>query len=329
MIQALIHDPWRSHQFIVMSILVISLAVQAYFRLGLIAASALGYCLFSALLVFQNPISHYGQVQTSVDGTSAIAFAILEMLAILALTLTYDASAFILSLFEAVAVLDSILMLILGYGLLNNSSMDAAFVALLIPRIYFVGQNRSSWIGAAITSLLCTATVLKAGGSTGVAILTVEALAWMAITKNPRILALPVLIACGAAFTLRHRLLESSGRFDLWTQCMAWWQLNTSAWFGTGIGTFEVLGPLIQNRQVSVFLFMHNEYLQLLFEGGVIGLVLGLALYSQCVVRSLKNAEWLTITWAGLGVAMLAQYPFRFMLSATFCTVLAVRTLKR
>mgnify|MGYP000035352137 CR=1 FL=1 len=65
----------------------------------------------------------------------------------------------------------------------------------------------------------------------------------------------------------------SDGRLEIWQDC---WQLILAfPLFGSGFGTFADIFPMFRTIPGSVYyLHAHNDYLELLTDGGVIGLVL-------------------------------------------------------
>jgi O-antigen ligase len=90
----------------------------------------------------------------------------------------------------------------------------------------------------------------------------------------------------------------TSGRSDLWT--VAWNIFNDHPWIGIGLSNFQVVEPrytLISGPLSRVDLvaesphLVHNVYLQLLTETGVVGLALFLILVGGCLRASWLAAE--------------------------------------
>ena len=67
--------------------------------------------------------------------------------------------------------------------------------------------------------------------------------------------------------------------------------------------------------QPPLWLFMHNDWLQIGFEMGVVGLVLCLALFVQTLARAPKRLRPIV---AGCGAFMLTLSPLHFFWSAFF-----------
>jgi len=79
-----------------------------------------------------------------------------------------------------------------------------------------------------------------------------------------------------------------SGRDEIWLYLWKRIFPMTSKWFGTGIGSYQVIMPAVQARHpMKAFpkhrkvVWAHNDILQLLCEGGIIGIVLMLVAYGS------------------------------------------------
>lgn len=99
-------------------------------------------------------------------------------------------------------------------------------------------------------------------------------------------------------------------RFEMWESFLDWWAHYANIWIGAGIGSFEWVGPYLDpgqtfRNQHLGFYVMHNEWLQLLFESGIIGLVCGLIGY-VIIASKLKGKEF--ATWMGIGAGMVWYY---------------------
>ncbi len=71
--------------------------------------------------------------------------------------------------------------------------------------------------------------------------------------------------------------LANNGRYEIWTATIQCWKEFPlfQKIFGFGFGSYKALFPMVQpfnTKQFGVFIHAHNEYLQLLFEGGVAGI---------------------------------------------------------
>ena len=113
---------------------------------------------------------------------------------------------------------------------------------------------------------------------------------------------------------------HASGRFVIWKKTFAYW-MKDDVWhkiLGVGPGSFEIYGPGIQLQQTvpgglnMVYIWLHNDYLQNLFELGLVGFCLFLALHVQVLYVSYKiEKPWLFLSAFAFSFIELTQAPFR------------------
>jgi O-antigen ligase len=167
-----------------------------------------------------------------------------------------------------------------------------------------------------------TLLLAKIIGATAIFVILTQILAYLIVTKRKKwiLLAMPVILGFGYLYK-GENLISSSGRVSEWKLFMDWWLENSNRWIGTGSGTAQWLGPVIQAKTESLFVWFHNEYLQILFEQGIIGLGLAMALLVICIKKAWRR-PWLLSTIGGIGFSFFTQFPLRFPISALF--VLAI-----
>lgn len=232
--------------------------------------------------------------------------------------------------FTVLMILNCISVLIFGYGIFNASSMDTSMIALMciFPIValwdfYLDGSLKVAGIPLVlIIVILPVVTILLTQGSTAYFVLAAGALgvfwvqrAWM------HLIAMFIIIVSSGAITQGEKFLSSSGRFWHWKMFMQWWWDNANIWIGAGSGSFNWLGPAIQGPSKEAFLYMHNEYLQVLFEQGIIGFILLMALWLTSMWKVRKSA-WLFGTFCAASVSMLTQFPLRYFASQVFIALL-------
>lgn len=156
------------------------------------------------------------------------------------------------------------LLTIVGYSPTYNLGCGAAFMVCLLP------LQRSPWMAALVmipmtlqsgaTPYLCLGAMLLAlaliRGSWPALGFCLAPVAWAIV--NPSQLHEP----------LRWRYYRMTWDF-LWQ--------NVNPWLGAGLGSYVIYGPIIgkiNDVGGAVWLSVHNDYLQVLFEVGIIGAVL-------------------------------------------------------
>ena len=112
-------------------------------------------------------------------------------------------------------------------------------------------------------------------------------------------------------YYLPHFMKDS--RPEMWKNYMSWWVTNPLIEFdhGVGMGVFEFLGPYLPTTAVHAkigvgFYIMHNDWLQTLFETGLIGLV-ALVVGFGYVAHHLRGKH--LAMWVGVGAGMCFYYP--------------------
>lgn len=206
-------------------------------------------------------------------------------------------------------------------GLVNNASMNGCLIAALTPLV--MGMFKRSWILWGL-ALLASGSVLLTGTSQPVVILA--ACAMLLVFRQNGNRWLPTLLYSGAAIVGGFILssddfFRSNNRVINWQYFFSWWESQATWWGGTLGRTCYVLLEQIQMlveakggpglRSMSgTYLWMHSDWLQLLFEYGAIGLALGVVLFGDLLKRAWDRPH-LFASWCGFGAMMVANYPLR------------------
>lgn len=161
-------------------------------------------------------------------------------------------------------------------------------------------SRQSFWVKllAGYGAVICGIGIVLTGSrggylSTGVGVLAFGVLSFLAIRRAHRqqiwvsaiaAVAVTAVVFVGVTALLsRHYALQSRAskvfaadiRMDLWK--IAWAQFQEKPVLGTGAGTFQYYGRLYRPSHIAADPeYVHNDYLQLLSEYGVIGLAAGL-----------------------------------------------------
>ena len=119
-------------------------------------------------------------------------------------------------------------------------------------------------------------------------------------------------------------------RFEMWKNFYNWWIANADPLFGTGMGGFEFIGPTLKTPDIVAaqklgFFVAHNDWLQIGFESGLVGLTLSIIGF-VIVAWRLKGKD--LATWLGLGAGMFFYYPSHCWPVQILAVILISRTRK-
>lgn len=214
-------------------------------------------------------------------------------------------------------------------GFLPNVSMGPSMLAILFPlALWWWWQNRDN----ARKTLYATACVLfltiiylhqssipyaalVAGVATLAACVLVQVYGWSRVL--PVVLIGVVLaIMAGGYFDKDWFTFYETPRFKYWPLFMRWWWENSPHWLGSGTGTFRHMGPIIQYRsQQGIgewWIWIHNDWLQVLFETGYIGVLSALSLLLTAIMRAYRSCRFeLVAALVALVVVSAGNYPLR------------------
>lgn len=196
-------------------------------------------------------------------------------------------------------------------GMLGNPSMNACALAVGLPFL-------SPWIRWAVFALIL-AHMSSMGTLT--AIIVMVSIFFLSGRKWPA-----VIMVCAAPILLSIVGYVSSGRYDKWALLVPFWKEFFGVWWGSGISTTEILLPYVQalrstafNMGGSVWFFMHNDWLQLWAEIGLVGVMLSL----NVLTTALSQASPIYISaLLGYCVWMTGNFPMHFGQSAALGVLL-------
>lgn len=156
------------------------------------------------------------------------------------------------------------------YGLLNATTFDATIMACLLPWFFF-GKLKKTYLWPCVIMLIFSIFGMKAR-TAGICLYTTMLLWSIYQKKYPIMWSILALSIVG--FVWKGDVLLYSnpgGRLDMWsTYFNNWWQ-HANHWFGTGFGSFQTFS-IQMPMDGQIYRSMHNDYLQILFESGYIGL---------------------------------------------------------
>jgi hypothetical protein len=179
-------------------------------------------------------------------------------------------------------------------GGLGNPSIMVGLMVCLLPIVI------RSWKAQRVTLGLAVAAVLLSKSSVALGLLGLYLL-YSFVRKFPRYkyagLLLPALpLLAGALLLGKQELFNSSDRFALWAYMMPKWATPWNLAMGTGWGTYHVFSINLQSIQGfapgSYWNTLHNDWLQMIFEGGLVGAFLLALTYLFSVWRMVEAKEW-------------------------------------
>lgn len=159
------------------------------------------------------------------------------------------------------------------------------------------------------------------------------------ICNRPKLIPLCLLpIAFGAA--VDKHLFDSGHRLEAYNVFMTSWSKDnwSTIFFGTGPGSFQVVSGTIQkaagfmqNDDGSMWQWirMHSDWLQTLFEWGIVGFLLAATIFLQALYRLYLNGEKEVFAMLlAIGAYAVFDYPARHFILAIlimYCIIYAAR----
>lgn len=328
-------DNWRIHQGSFFICLILTISYFLYKKFGSLITILFLFCSISSLVYFQTNIPFYDPdtfLMFRINVTASETFGKIMIMALLALF--WDKwRPYSFRIIELLTLGNALLVAIKGWGIFNASSLDAAMLACAMPMIIFRDdpykyENR---IYGLLTRFLPLIAIYRTGHSaTAYFVMIGCVLAFVLKTKYWEAVVLGALVFFIGLWVNGLEFFSSSLRVQYWTEVFNWWWPNMNHWIGTGLGTFEILGPISQmsstGRNDGLLLWMHNDYLQMLYEGGYLGLFIGLITWAWIGFKSFKNL-WTFMTFAGFSVCMLTYYPLHFAWSEFFMLIFTCEVL--
>jgi O-antigen ligase len=281
--------------------------------------------LIGLFIYFFMPLTAYANYPLSLQAGMAaqlmLAVVYSTFFAIFFLLIKNREKNLILKSLLLVVLLDPVFMFFNDhYWVMGNHSVDASFLACMIP-LLVKEKFPLPVIGLILIEILLTKSVTA---MSAVALgLVIFGLLYYG--KRSLTLTIPtVLIGFGLCdlfmihfhgsgiIASSNSILQDHGRFYTWHECFEYYWGHFQPWFGTGIGTYWTWGTLVQlaNKQRDIFYWLHNDWLQIFFEYGIIGFSLVVWVYGVALYR-LKKRPLLFTSFSLFGYSAFTQMPLR------------------
>lgn len=234
-------------------------------------------------------------------------------------------------------------------GFLPNYSMAACMVAIVFPLALhqIVAYDMPKWWRpiAITTSLTAIPVIAISRSSIGYAsfALTICAIVigyGLLFARRQILNGVMVCILFLATVWFTGHLVDPDwsrfteiSRFKLWPAVFDFWLDKGSVWFGVGLGSFRHFGSVIQMQQnVEVghwWLWAHNDWLQVLFETGVIGFTAALLVIVAALWSAFKAYRIdLFASIIAICAVSAGNYPLRLAEFALAVTIVMTAALK-
>lgn len=294
---------WHIGEFVGLSFCILAFVFSFRKSLGLLGTTLWAYILVSALYIIEYPALPYGLYNTAYQVTAAQVF--IEALVIpIGVMLTLNR---VWKLIPIVVAIEIICVWIFNKGLMTWSSFDTAFIAMCFPFV-------SPWLKVA--SLL---TIATHHGSTALLILAAQFLGYSIHNKNLRKYWL-LLIPVGFYLAHKHQLnpwFDSGERLRTYKRFMQfWWNQNLRMkLMGIGPGSFVWTSLMIDKYEPPLYLQLHSDWLQTIWELGIIGGGLVLGFFIRLIHKAWEKPQLLAAI-LGVGAFCVTYHPWRMFPSA-------------
>lgn len=261
---------------------------------------AMGYALF----LLEYPYLQFADYHTAFQATAGQALAEMLIVPLFALSLR----RFYRLWFALMSLVISSLFCVWFHweGLLIAPSFHTAYLALCLPFLPF-------WLG-----VLTVFTIITHHGSTALLILMAQAIGWMGLKRRYKQGIAILLVAILVLVLSPHQMPYFDGleRLQKYQDYLTLWAADwRSILFGAGPGSFMWLSLLHDGFRGPLFLQMHSDWLQILFELGVIGIILtgGTVIAALKITRSQPQLFCAILGACAFG---LTYHPLRFFPTA-------------
>ena len=202
-------------------------------------------------------------------------------------------------------------------GFFGNPSMNGCLLAITLP---FAFDFFKRWYLKALVLVPILAAIILVRASVPIVTLGVVSLAWLYIKGFRKACAIGLLVCLCVGYAIEGASFASTnGRWEIWEMGLKYWWANANPWFGVGTGVTTVYLPYLQNtlgvQRGNWFMWFHNDWLQILFEQGIVGFSAVLVMFLCALKRAIHN-HLIGPALLGYGVCALGNYPLHLPVHA-------------
>lgn len=283
---------------------VLAACIPIYKKTNLIIGATYFWALFSASRIFLtevyagNPDDWIAAIDSS--ATNAVLILITATLFVMQFPLKYWRV-----LFKIVAIANAIFLILPPHwGLLSNASMSGCLEVALVPLC----------LSNPVMTLFAIVSVVFSSRHQPLLALAFLGIFNLWRSRYKKFVFVIPFIAVLLMYLLNPNaaFLNSNGRFEVWEKSMHFWNQHANPFLGFGLGSFAVIGPAMTEHK---YIWLHSDYLQILFEMGVIGLILVLG--SSFYVLNISKG-WLFDAFSMVLLCAGANMPLRYPLFALY-----------
>jgi hypothetical protein len=271
------------------------------------------YVLIRALVAFEFPYPFWGPYTNTFKSTAGQAFAEVLLIPI-------GAAIFAPYIKK---ILPYLMLFTLGCvwfdwpGLMGALSFNTALTILAVPFLNF-------WL-----IIAALATMFTHHGSTAVLMTSTQLIpVLLKIKRRPVFLILgttSLIVLAATAYFHSGALFDGSERLQVYAHFMRMWSKDWIAIVaGIGPGSFMWISLSESRFKAPLFLQMHSDFLQIIFELGVIGFGLALWVFVDAVRRAWERPRILSALF-GFYAFTLTYHPLRFFPTAILSAYIFVK----
>ncbi len=200
-------------------------------------------------------------------------------------------------------------------GISGNASMNGCLIAVTLPvSLQFLVSIVFPW--SVIPLVFATVAIVAVFGtqtSIPVGVLAIVILAQAFAMRNLKHIGWWVVVAVFSGIGLfmnPTHFFDSSGRIQGWKVIFNWWLESGEFWngLGTGAGNIIFANHAATHSTIGNMYWAHNDFLQILFDNGVIGLV-SASIVLLYALRASFNRPWLFSAIGGYGAMAFFNFP--------------------